>query len=150
MNEWNVDGRNGDVTETSWYAIGTSPQHFHMWIWAWSMVIKISIVQKVKHFYRIFSFFLFLQLMALLMLTVLGSLCEAGGSHHKHIIIHVPYHVKHHHHTHTIYKVSHYIRWVFLWNISFYSFMRIELPHKLIQFRVLTRKAKIDHFLLAF
>lgn len=42
--------------------------------------------------------------MAILVLTIIGSFCVAGGSHHKHIIIHVPYHVKHHHHTHTIYK----------------------------------------------
>lgn len=38
------------------------------------------------------------------MITVLVTFCAAGGSHHKHIIIHVPYHVKHHHHTHTIFK----------------------------------------------
>lgn len=42
--------------------------------------------------------------MAILVLTIAASYCVAGGSHHKHIIIHVPYHVKHHHHTHTIYK----------------------------------------------
>lgn len=44
------------------------------------------------------------KLIALVVLIACGSFCIVNGSHHKHIIIHVPYHVKHHHHTHTIYK----------------------------------------------
>lgn len=50
------------------------------------------------------DFFLFKQVIALIVLITCGSLCVVNGSHHKHIIIHVPYHIKHHHHTHTIYK----------------------------------------------
>lgn len=52
---------------------------------------------------RLNLFFSVLQLMVLVVLTVFGSFCGAG-THHKHIIIHVPFHVKTHHHTHTIYK----------------------------------------------
>lgn len=40
----------------------------------------------------------------MLLSVILISDCVAGGSHHKHIVIHVPLRVKHHHHTHTVYK----------------------------------------------
>ena len=47
---------------------------------------------------------------ALLLVVILSSSLVAGGSR-KRVIIHVPLHIKHHHHTHTIFKhVKHHER----------------------------------------
>lgn len=44
------------------------------------------------------------QLIVSLLLVLAVSMCLAGGTTHRHVLIHVPVRIKHHHHTHTIYK----------------------------------------------
>lgn len=54
-------------------------------------------------------FFLYFQFLAALVLALI-VLCSAGGhgDSHKKVIIHVPFNIKHHHHTHTVYKHIHH------------------------------------------
>lgn len=66
-----------------------------------SIFISFVIVLDINSSHFISTYF---QLFVSLLLVLAASLCVAGGSSHRHVLIHVPVHVKHHHHTHTIYK----------------------------------------------